>query len=90
MKNKTVYKCGVCGKRRKKNWMKIKDGIKICTACYNKQKYCYEHCPNCDKDVRLKNVFKRQRCPSCNKLIKPCNICDMDKVDCSKCKLGGD
>ena len=50
--------------------------------------YVYEWCPECDTEVKLKAVFKVQTCPNCSKPIYPCALCDHDKVDCSKCKLG--
>lgn len=49
-----------------------------------------ELCPNCEEEVKLKAIFKVQICPNCGKPIKPCALCDMDKVDCSKCPLGGE
>jgi len=47
----------------------------------------YELCPHCGREVELKAVMKLQKCPNCHKQIIPCSLCDMDKVDCSKCKL---
>ena len=49
-----------------------------------------EWCPNCEEEAKLKAIFKVQICPNCGKPIKPCALCDMDKVDCSKCPLGGE
>lgn len=52
-----------------------------------KYKYTYEVCPHCNEEVKLDAVFKLQLCPGCKELIKPCSLCDMDKVNCNKCKL---
>ena len=51
------------------------------------EKDVYEMCPECETEVKLKAEFKVQTCPNCGKPIKPCAMCDMDKVDCSKCEL---
>lgn len=48
---------------------------------------CDECCPHCGCEVQLKCEFKMQRCPKCGKLIAPCNLCNHDLCDCSKCKL---
>jgi hypothetical protein len=47
-----------------------------------------EFCPRCEAQVVLEKVFMIQECPSCTKPIKPCAMCDMDKIDCGKCPLG--
>ena len=45
-----------------------------------------EWCPECDKEVSLKNEFVIQQCPNCGKKILPCSICDIDNpFKCSKC-----
>lgn len=49
-----------------------------------------EWCSKCEQEVKLKSIFKVQICPNCGKPIKPCALCDMDKVACSKCPLGGE
>jgi len=46
-----------------------------------------EWCPCCESEVTLDKVFQIQECPICGKPIKPCSICDMDKVNCVECKL---
>lgn len=46
-----------------------------------------EICPYCEHEVELKTVFEKQICPNCKQLIKPCSMCNMDQVTCSKCKL---
>jgi hypothetical protein len=52
-----------------------------------KERFITEWCPNCCDEVKLDNEFRVQICPTCGKWILPCSMCDMDKVDCSKCKL---
>jgi hypothetical protein len=49
-----------------------------------------EMCPHCDNETVLKNKKEKQPCKYCGKMIKPCCICDMDKVKCSECYLGED
>ena len=46
-----------------------------------------ELCPYCEYEVKLKNKFEVQTCTNCGKSILPCSLCNMDKVDCSKCPL---
>lgn len=46
-----------------------------------------ELCPYCEHEVELENKFESQQCPNCNKIILPCSLCDMDKVNCSKCPI---
>ena len=53
-------------------------------------KYVDEYCPHCESEVRLKVEFKKQKCPECGVMIKPCALCDTDKVDCADCPLGED
>lgn len=44
-------------------------------------------CPWCDHEVMLQAIYKIQQCPNCKRPIIPCSLCDMDKVDCTKCEL---
>ena len=46
-----------------------------------------EWCPLCESEVVLDNTFKIQKCPSCKNPIKPCSMCDMNKLNCNGCKL---
>ena len=54
-----------------------------------------ELCPYCEREVKLKNKFIRQRCPKCKKMILPCSICEyidwlsLDKyyTKCDTCPL---
>lgn len=49
---------------------------------------CTEWCQSCQSEVTIKRSFtKKQVCPSCGASIKPCNLCDMDKIDCRYCPL---
>ena len=52
--------------------------------------YVWELCPHCENEVKLQALPIKQHCPVCNTLIKPCALCDMDEVLCSKCYLGED
>ena len=47
-----------------------------------------EWCPNCrqEHDYQFKGKNIIYRCPHCNYAIISCSLCDMDKVDCTKCK----
>ena len=47
----------------------------------------YEMCPECETEVELEMVLKKQICPNCGKVIYPCSICDMDIVNCNECPL---
>lgn len=47
----------------------------------------WEMCPHCNHEVVLKDQFRWQICPMCNRPILPCNLCDCDCVECSKCPL---
>jgi len=49
--------------------------------------HTYEWCPKCDVEVKLADKFEIQSCPNCGQEILPCSICDMDKNDCTECKL---
>jgi hypothetical protein len=46
-----------------------------------------EFCPKCGYETTLTTKFKKQLCKNCGTYIKPCGLCDMDKVDCNKCIL---
>lgn len=46
-----------------------------------------EWCSNCCQEVTIDAEFKEQVCPNCGEIILPCSLCDMDTVECSKCKL---
>jgi hypothetical protein len=48
---------------------------------------CYEWCPECEYEVKLKNEFKLQKCPKCRKLILPCSICPTNYEGCNECVL---
>lgn len=45
----------------------------------------FEKCPHCEEEVELLNIHELQMCPNCYKVIKPCALCDMDKVECKNC-----
>ena len=47
-----------------------------------------EFCSECNEESIVKNDFKLQRCSHCGRLINPCNMCEMDYVNCgSDCSL---
>lgn len=52
----------------------------------NKENTCWEWCPKCENDVRI-STEGVSKCPICGRKIKPCSMCNMDKVNCSKCKI---
>lgn len=42
-----------------------------------------EYCGNCGQETNIN--INGGYCEHCNIWLKPCSLCDMDKVDCSKC-----
>ena len=44
----------------------------------------YEFCPYCEKDVLIPTVGGY--CDTCGVWLKPCSLCNMDEVNCNKCK----
>lgn len=43
-----------------------------------------EWCPNCGNDVEIKGTMRWHKCPVCGNYIKPCSLCDCDKVNCNE------
>lgn len=47
----------------------------------------YEYCPYCnDESIIDKNGGI---CEHCGNYLKPCSLCNMNKVNCNKCKFNG-
>lgn len=47
---------------------------------------CDEYCSHCGSTVEI-YAYRKNPCPNCGVIIKPCSMCDMEKVSCEKCKL---
>lgn len=47
-----------------------------------------ELCPHCNEEVLINR--KGGKCSVCGHFLKPCSLCDMDKVNCNECKIGGE
>ena len=43
-----------------------------------------EYCDNCGQETEIDR--NGGYCEHCNKWLKPCSLCDMDKVNCANCK----
>lgn len=44
---------------------------------------CYEWCPDCESESKIKNEFVIQRCEHCGRVILPCSLCETPKCyDC--------
>ena len=41
-----------------------------------------EWCPFCQSEVKIKGSMRWHKCPVCGNYIKPCAMCDCDKVNC--------
>lgn len=52
----------------------------------DKEDTCFEWCPKCENEVRI-STEGVSKCPICGRSIKPCSMCDMNEVNCSKCKI---
>lgn len=50
------------------------------------ERWVWEWCDNCSNDVII-DSSRPSLCPICRKPIKPCAMCDMDKVNCDECKF---
>ena len=46
-----------------------------------------EYCPYCNDEEEIEETGGI--CSGCGHFLKPCSLCDMDKVKCSECKIGG-
>ncbi len=46
-----------------------------------------EWCPHCEEDITLPAIMQIYKCPICTHRLKPCALCDIDIVNCNKCKL---
>ena len=44
-----------------------------------------EFCPYCEQEVLINR--NGEKCSVCGHFLKPCSLCDMDKVKCSECKI---
>lgn len=47
-----------------------------------------EYCPYCQQEVLINR--KGEKCNICGHFLKPCSLCDMDKVKCEECKIKGE
>jgi len=52
--------------------------------------FVYECCQHCEHENEFIMEMRYQRCKKCGRLIKPCAVCDHDKVNCENCPLGKD
>lgn len=43
-----------------------------------------EYCDNCGQETEIDR--NGGYCEHCNSWLKPCSLCDMDKVNCANCK----
>lgn len=43
-----------------------------------------EYCGNCGQETEIDR--NGGYCEHCNSWLKPCSLCDMDKVNCANCK----
>lgn len=50
----------------------------------------YEWCNHCGMDTVMESKFEIQECEHCKAKLKPCSMCDTDKVNCNKCNLKGE
>lgn len=44
-----------------------------------------EWCDNCGEETEITD--KGGICKGCGKFLLPCSLCDMNKVNCEKCKF---
>ena len=44
-----------------------------------------EVCPHCNVEVLINR--NGEKCKHCGKFLLPCNLCDMNKVNCNECKF---
>ena len=44
-----------------------------------------EVCPHCNVEVLINR--NGEKCKYCGLFLKPCSLCDMDKVKCNECKF---
>lgn len=45
----------------------------------------FEYCPHCNDEEEIKEIGGF--CSGCGHFLKPCSLCDMDKVKCEDCKI---
>ena len=45
-----------------------------------------EYCPYCNDETEIEETGAV--CSYCGHFLKPCSLCDMDKVKCNECKIG--
>lgn len=50
----------------------------------NKENKTVELCDVCGQETEIDNK-KGGYCSTCGKFLKPCSMCDMDKVNCNEC-----
>lgn len=65
----------------------IDDNLNECINLFIKKYFLnatYEFCPYCEEDVLIPTVGGY--CDTCGVWLKPCSLCNMDKVNCNKCK----
>lgn len=52
----------------------------------NKEYKTTELCDVCGQETEIDNKVGGY-CSTCGKFLKPCSMCDMDKVNCNECKF---
>ena len=45
----------------------------------------YELCPYCGEETQITEFGGK--CKNCGRFLKPCSLCDMENVNCEKCKF---
>lgn len=51
-----------------------------------KENKTFELCDNCGQETEIDSNLGSY-CSTCGKFLKPCSMCDMDNVNCSKCNF---
>lgn len=46
-----------------------------------------EYCPYCGQETLINK--KGGKCNYCGHFLKPCSLCNMDKVKCKECEIKG-
>lgn len=47
--------------------------------------HTYEYCPHCETESKI--YIEGGKCEICGRFLKPCSMCDMNKVKCNECKF---
>lgn len=54
-----------------------------CGASFDINNTTTEWCSNCENETEIE--LEGGHCKHCGKWLKPCSMCDMDKVNCTLC-----